>query len=178
VKVSVNDLIVKCNALALRDIKLCNSSFDEKTNSIMENESVDISIAVATPNGLITPIIKNADVKGLSAIAADAKDLALRARDNKLKLEEFQGGTFTISNMGMFGIREFTSIINTPQSCIMAVGTGKKVFVPDGGLNDLSTETQMVVSLSCDRRVVNEEVAAEYLSTFKKYVANPEMLMA
>ena len=128
-------------------------------------------MAVATPAGLITPIIKAADTKGLAALSAEMKDLAARARDGKLKPEEFQGGTFTISNLGMYGIREFSAIINPPQACILAVAAGEqRPVVRDGAL---AIATVMTCTLSVDHRVVDGAVGAEFLAVFKKLLEEP-----
>ena len=123
-KVSVNDFVIRASALALRKIPDANVSWSD--DAILAYQDVDISIAVATPNGLITPIIKQADTKSLRQIAGEMRDLAARGRDGKLKPQEYQGGTFSISNLGMFGIREFAAVINPPQSCILAVGNGEQ----------------------------------------------------
>jgi pyruvate dehydrogenase E2 component (dihydrolipoamide acetyltransferase) len=127
--------------------------------------------AVATPTGLITPIIKAAETKGLAQISNEMKDLAKRARDGKLKPEEFQGGTFSISNLGMFGVREFGAIINPPQGCILAVGVGEqRPVIKDGAL---SIATMMSCTLSVDHRVVDGAVGAEFLAAFKKLIEDP-----
>ena len=139
---------------------------------------VDISVAVATPTGLITPIIKDADRKGLRDISSEMKDLAKRAKDNKLLPEEFQGGTFTISNMGMFGVNNFTAIINPPQACILAIGGAKKKLVPDD--NDpkgFKAATTMEVTLSSDHRSVDGALAATWVNAFQKYIQHPAKLM-
>jgi pyruvate dehydrogenase E2 component (dihydrolipoamide acetyltransferase) len=132
---------------------------------------VDVSVAVATPAGLITPIVKAADTKGLAVISAEVRELAARARDGKLKPEEFQGGTFTISNLGMFGIREFAAIINPPQACLLAVGAGEqRPVVRDGAL---AIATVMSCTLSIDHRVVDGAVGAEFLGAFKGLIEDP-----
>jgi len=175
-KLSVNDFIIKAAGLALKQVPECNSQWLD--TSIRRYKTVDISVAVSTPSGLITPIVKNADAKGLSTISNTVKDLATRARDNKLAPNEFQGGTFTISNLGMFGIKNFTAIINPPQSCILAVGSTEKKLVPDTAQpNGFSVVHTMHVSLSCDHRVVDGAVGAQWLAKFKEHVENPLTLM-
>lgn len=173
-KVSVNDLVVKAAALALREVPAANSSWTD--SDILLYDDVDISIAVATPHGLMTPIVKNADAKSVQDISADIKDLAGRARDNKLKPAEFQGGTFTVSNLGMFGITQFEAIINPPQSCILAVGAGvQQPVVVDG---QIEIGTVMKVTLSVDHRSVDGSVGAEYLQAFRTLIESPERLVA
>ena len=137
-------------------------------------KTVDISVAVAYDGGLITPIIWDADLKGLAQISEEMKELAGRAREGKLMPEEFQGGTFTVSNLGMFGITEFSAVVNPPQACILAVGGGVNKLVPDAG--DVRQVTTMTSRLSSDRRVVDEPTAAAFLQAFAHYVAHPELL--
>uniref|UniRef100_A0A7S2XXU4 Dihydrolipoamide acetyltransferase component of pyruvate dehydrogenase complex n=1 Tax=Fibrocapsa japonica TaxID=94617 RepID=A0A7S2XXU4_9STRA len=181
VKFSVNDLVIRSAALALRD----NAEVNAKWNGseVVPEETVDISIAVATPNGLITPIVTNADKKGLTDISGNVRDLATRARDNKLAPEEFMGGTFTISNLGMFGISEFSAVINLPQAAIMAVGTGARKVVPSPrveGQEEIPpprVATMMTATLSCDRRVINEAAAGKFMNSFKHYLSQPEVLL-
>jgi pyruvate dehydrogenase E2 component (dihydrolipoamide acetyltransferase) len=168
-KISINDFVIRAAALALRQVPAANASWSD--DAILLWERVDISVAVALDDGLITPIVKGADQKGLAQIAAEAKDLALRARAGKLKLEEFQGGTFSISNLGMYGIREFAAVINPPQGCILAVGAGeKRPVVTDG---QLAVATVMTCTLSCDHRVVDGAVGAQFLAAFKKLIEDP-----
>ncbi len=168
-KVSVNDFIIKACALALRKIPQANATWTDDAVRLYDN--VDISVAVSTPEGLITPIVRKADEKTLSAISAEVKDLAGRARDKKLKPEEFQGGGFSISNLGMFGIREFSAVINPPQVCILAVGKGEqRAIVVDG---EMVVANMMTCTLSCDHRVVDGAVGAEFLQAFQAYVENP-----
>ena len=137
----------------------------------MYYEHADISVAVATPSGLITPIIKAAEGKGLATISNEMKDLAVRARDGKLKPEEYQGGTFSVSNLGMFGVKEFAAIINPPQGCILAVGAGEQRPVVKEGA--LAVATVMSCTLSVDHRVVDGAVGAEFLAAFKKLIEDP-----
>jgi pyruvate dehydrogenase E2 component (dihydrolipoamide acetyltransferase) len=168
-KLSVNDFIIRAVALALKKVPAANASFTE--TAIRMYSDVDVSVAVATPSGLITPIVKHADQKGLAAISNEMKALAAKAKDGKLKPEEFQGGTFTISNLGMFGIKDFAAIINPPQGCILAVGAGEqRPVVKDGAL---SIATVMTCTLSVDHRVVDGAVGAEFLAAFKKLIEEP-----
>ena len=182
-KVSVNDFIIRCSALALRDVPEVNGTYNAKTDSLQLSESIDISVAVATPTGLITPIVFDTDKLGLSQITDTVKDLAARAREGKLAPHEYQGGTFSISNLGMFGIDEFSAVINPPQAAILAVGGGSKRLVPTP--YDASKEVQdapgvkllMTARLSADRRVVDEATASLFLSAFRQYMNQPEMLL-
>jgi pyruvate dehydrogenase E2 component (dihydrolipoamide acetyltransferase) len=168
-KLSVNDFIIKAVAVALRQVPNANASFSDDGMLLWDN--VDISVAVAIPGGLITPIVKDADKKGLVAISNAMKDLAARAKDGKLKPEEFQGGSFSISNLGMFGIKDFAAVINPPQGCILAVGAGEQRPVVKNGA--LAIATVMSVTLSVDHRVVDGSVGAEFLAAFKKIVEDP-----
>ncbi len=172
-KLSVNDLIIKACAAALRRHPNVNASFTE--DAIIQYDDVDISIAVAIPDGLITPIIRKADQLGLAAISDAMKDLGARAKAGKLKPEEYQGGGFSISNLGMFGIPEFSAIINPPQAAILAVGAGEKRAVVK---NDaLAIATIMTVTLSVDHRVVDGALGAEFLATLKAIIEDPLSLM-
>ena len=168
-KISVNDFVIRASALAMRQVPSANASWTEEETRIHKN--VDISIAVAIDGGLITPIVKNADNKGLQTISDEMRDLAERARNGKLLPEEFQGGTFSISNLGMYGVKEFSAVINPPQGAILAVGAGeKRAVVKD---NELAIATIMTCTLSVDHRVVDGAVGAEFLSAFKKLVEDP-----
>ncbi|MEM7616776.1 MAG: pyruvate dehydrogenase complex dihydrolipoamide acetyltransferase [Pseudomonadota bacterium] len=169
-KISVNDFIIKASALALRDVPEANASWTDE--AILLYNNVDISVAVAIDGGLITPIVKNADKKNLTIISNEMKDLAQRARLNKLAPEEFQGGGFSISNLGMYGIKRFNAIINPPQSAILAIGAGDKRPVFDDNGN-VSAAMVMDATLSSDHRVVDGAVGAEFLAAFKRYVENP-----
>jgi pyruvate dehydrogenase E2 component (dihydrolipoamide acetyltransferase) len=172
-KVSVNDFVIRAAALALRKVPDANVSWTEE--AILAYQDVDISVAVATPNGLITPIVKQADTKGLRQIAAEMRDLAQRARDGKLKPQDYQGGTFSISNLGMYGVREFAAVINPPQSCILAVGNGEpRAVVVDG---QIVPATMMSCTLSVDHRAVDGALGAEYLAAFKVLVESPYSLL-
>jgi pyruvate dehydrogenase E2 component (dihydrolipoamide acetyltransferase) len=168
-KISVNDFVIKASALALRQVPAANASWTE--SAVRLYQAADVSVAVATPGGLITPIIRNADTKTLSVISAEMRDLAARARENKLKPEEFQGGTFSVSNLGMYGIREFAAVINPPQGAILAVGAGEqRPIVKD---NALAVATMMTCTLSVDHRVVDGVIGAEFLAAFKKLIEDP-----
>jgi pyruvate dehydrogenase E2 component (dihydrolipoamide acetyltransferase) len=169
VKVSVNDLVIKAVALALKKVPEANASFSPE--GIAYHHHADISMAVAIDGGLITPIIRQAELKSLAQIATEAKDLAERARGKKLKPEEFIGGTFSVSNLGMFGIKAFGSIINPPQGCILSVGAGEKRPVVRG--DQLAIATVMTVTLTCDHRVVDGAVGARWLEAFKGLVEDP-----
>ncbi|MCA0301108.1 MAG: pyruvate dehydrogenase complex dihydrolipoamide acetyltransferase [Proteobacteria bacterium] len=172
-KVSVNDMVVKACAKALRDHPECNASWTE--DEMVQYGAVDISVAVATDRGLITPIVRNADLKGLGQIAAETKDLAARAKTGKLKLEEFQGGGFTISNLGMFGVQSFAAIINPPQSMILAVGAGEERAVVRKG--QVVARTMMSCTLAVDHRVVDGAMGAQFLQTLRAYVEQPASML-
>jgi len=172
-KLSVNDLIIKASAAALRRVPKVNASYTDE--AIVLYDDVDISVAVSIDEGLITPIIRQADRKGLAAISNEMKELAGRARAGKLKPEEFQGGGFSISNLGMFGVREFAAIINPPQGAILAVGAGEQRPVVKQGA--LAVATVMSCTLSVDHRVVDGALGAEWLAAFKKIVEDPLSLM-
>jgi len=171
-KVSINDFVVKAVATALQYVPELNVNVVDDTPLSMPN--IDVSVAVATDAGLITPIIKDAANKMVQEISADVKELAGRARENKLKLDEFQGGTFTISNLGMFGITEFTAIINAPQAAILAVGGGRTVINPE----TMKPETVMTSTLSFDRRFIDEALAADFMAVYKTLIERPELLNA
>ena len=173
-KVSVNDMVIKASALALRRVPGCNARWSDDAMQVLE--AIDISVAVATDGGLITPIVFDADRKGLAQISDEMKDLAGRAREGKLLPEEFQGGGFTISNLGMFGIRQFTSIINPPQACILAVSAGEqRPVVRDG---EITVRTMMSVTLTCDHRVVDGVLGAQWLEAFRGFVEAPASMLA
>jgi len=172
-KLSVNDFFIRAAALALMDVPAANASWGEKT--IRQYEAADISMAVATERGLITPVIRNADTKTLAEISEESKILAEKARAGKLRPEEFQGGTFTISNLGMFGIRQFDAILNPPQACILAVGAGEEKPIVKNA--QISIATQMSCTLTCDHRVVDGAVGAEFLAAFRSYVEEPARIL-
>lgn len=168
-KASVNDLVIKAVALALRDVPTANSSWTDEAVLLYNN--VDVSVAVAVDGGLLTPIVRNADQKSIPEISNEMKTLAKKARDGKLQPEEFQGGGFSISNLGMYGIDSFQAIVNPPQSCILAVGAGVEKPIVEHG--QIKTATIMNVTLSSDHRSVDGAVGAEFLKAFKKYIQNP-----
>ena len=173
-KVSVNDILIKASGLALKKVPAANSSWIEGGH-IARHKHADISVAVAIEGGLITPIVKDADQKGLVEISREMKDLAARAREKKLKPEEFQGGTFSLSNLGMFGIDSFASIINPPQGMILSVGAGEeRPVVKDGAL---AIATVMTVTLTCDHRVVDGATGAKWLQAFKTFVEDPMTML-
>ena len=174
VKISVNDMLIKASALALIAEPDCNASFTDK--GIAYHKSAHISVAVAIDGGLITPVIFNAEKKGLATIAAEMKDLASRARERKLKPQEYSGGTFSISNLGMFGIKSFGSIINQPEGMILSVGAGEKRPVVSEK-NEIVPATVMTVTLSCDHRVIGGAEGARWLQAFKRYVESPESML-
>ena len=172
-KLSVNDLVIKAAALALRRLPAVNASWTDE--GMVLYDDVDISVAVSIPDGLITPIIRGADRKGLAAISNEMKDLAARAKAGKLKPEEFQGGSFSISNMGMMGVKDFAAIINPPQAAILAVSAGEqRPVVKDGAL---AIATVMTVTISVDHRVIDGALAAEWLGVFKGIVEDPLQMM-
>ena len=171
-KLSVNDFVILAAAKALKDVPEANASWSEE--AIMVYNNIDISIAVAIDGGLITPVIRNADQKEITVISSEMKDLAKRARENLLKPEEFQGGGFSISNLGMYGIKNFNAIVNPPQGCILAVGMSSKRAII---VNDkIEIRTMMDVNLSCDHRVVDGAVGASFLAAFKKYIESPILM--
>ncbi|MDQ4123418.1 MAG: pyruvate dehydrogenase complex dihydrolipoamide acetyltransferase [Acidobacteriota bacterium] len=172
-KVSINDVIIKCVASALMQHPQANASYQDR--SIRYFERADIGVAVAIPDGLITPIIRNANAKGIAQIASEVKELAGRARDKKLKPEEFTGGTFSISNLGMFGIEEFTAIINPPEAGILAIGKSEpKPVVRDG---EIVVRNMMRVTMSCDHRVIDGATGAKFLKTLKQMLENPMLML-
>ncbi len=169
VKVSVNDMVIKAAASALMRVPAANASYTP--DGLAMHHHADIAMAVAIDGGLITPIIRAAEGKGLARIAQESKDLAERARTRKLKPEEFQGGTFSISNLGMFGIKSFASIINEPHGAILSVGAGEKRAVVRG--EELAIATVMMVTLTCDHRVVDGAIGARWLAAFKAMIEDP-----
>ncbi len=172
-RLSVNDLIIKAAAVTLRRIPKVNASYTE--DNVILYDDVDISVAVSIPDGLITPIVRQADRKGLAAISTEMKDLAARAKTGKLKPEEFQGGGFSISNMGMYGVSDFAAVINPPQAAILAVAAGQQRPVVKNGA--LAIATVMTCTLSVDHRVVDGALGAEWLAAFKAVVEDPMSLM-
>jgi len=169
IKLSVNDFVVRALALALRKVPEANASWGDAATLLYN--TVDVSVAVAVDGGLVTPVVRNADNKGLAQISAEMKDFAARAREGKLAPEEYQGGSFSVSNLGMFGIKEFSAIINPPQAGILAVGAGEqRPVVKDGAL---SVATVMSCTLSGDHRVVDGAVGARLLAAFKALIEDP-----
>ncbi|RHY10912.1 hypothetical protein DYB34_001895 [Aphanomyces astaci] len=178
VAVSLNDFLLKAVASALRDVPEANCGWDAATHSIVPNASVDISVAVATDSGLITPIVPKVQALGLTSINSTFKELVARARANKLKPEEFQGGSFTVSNLGGFGVDNFTAVINPPQACIMAVGRGRaELVVPTDETLPPRKVTLLNVTISSDRRVVDDVIAGQFLQAFKKYMEEPDLML-
>jgi pyruvate dehydrogenase E2 component (dihydrolipoamide acetyltransferase) len=168
-KLSVNDLIIKAMALALRDVPTANVSWTE--TAMVQHRNADVGVAVSIPGGLITPIVRKADEKTLSVISNEMKDMAARARNKKLKPEEYQGGTTAVSNLGMFGIKDFSAVINPPHATILAVGAGEERAVVKNG--EVKIATMMSVTLSTDHRAVDGALGAELLVAFKRHVENP-----
>lgn len=196
VKISVNDFVIRGCALALRDVPEVNGTYDIQTHTVRYNDTIDVSVAVATPTGLITPIVFGTDQLGLAQLTRTIQDLAGRARDGKLQPHEYQGGTFSVSNLGMFGsVSEFSAVINPPQAAILAVGGGTPTLLPAGKSvlydeNDDDVfaagqrpkakpvlQTIMTARLSADRRVVDEATASLFLQAFRHYMQTPELLL-
>lgn len=169
IKVSVNDFIIRASALALTKVPDCNVSY--AGDALLKHKHADIGVAVALDGGLITPIVKAAETKGLGQISAEVKDLAARAKDKKLKPSDYEGGSFSVSNLGMFGIKNFTAVINPPQSAIMAVGAGEERPVVRDGV--LGSATMMTVTLSCDHRAIDGALGAQLLQAFKVLIEDP-----
>lgn len=172
-KISVNDFVIRAAALSLRKVPMLNVSWT--ATAMRQFKDIDVAVAVAIEGGLLTPILKNADQKGLAEISVEMRNLAARAKDGKLAPEEYQGGGFSISNLGMFGVREFSAIINPPQSCILAVGAGEqRAIVKDGAL---SIATMMSCTLSVDHRAVDGALGAEFLQVYKAMLEDPLTMM-
>jgi pyruvate dehydrogenase E2 component (dihydrolipoamide acetyltransferase) len=168
-KLSVNDLVIKAVALALRDIPEANVSWTE--GGMIKHKRADVGVAVSIPGGLITPIVRQSESKTLSAISNEMKDLAKRARDRKLKPDEYQGGSTSVSNLGMFGVKDFAAIINPPHATIFAIGAGEQRAVVKNG--EIKVATVMSVTLSTDHRAVDGALAAELAQAFKRHIENP-----
>ncbi|MFV5442561.1 2-oxo acid dehydrogenase subunit E2 [Acinetobacter oleivorans] len=175
VKLSINDMLIKAAAAALIKVPEVNVQFDETTQSILQFSQADISVAVAIPNGLITPIVKAANQKSLAQISDDMRDLATRAKTGKLQPDEFQGGSFSISNLGMLGIKQFDAIINPPQGAIMALGASESRAVVENG--NVVVREIVTATLSCDHRVIDGAVGAKFLASFKQFVENPALIL-
>ncbi|CAN5473820.1 pyruvate dehydrogenase complex dihydrolipoamide acetyltransferase [soil metagenome] len=172
-KLSVNDFVIKAMGIALQKIPEANVSWTEA--AMLRHKHSDIGVAVALPFGLITPIIRQAEIKTLSAISAEMKDLAARAKGKKLKPNEYQGGSSSVSNLGMYGIKDFTAVINPPQSSILAVGTSEDRAVVRNG--QIVAASMMSVTLSCDHRAIDGALGAELITAFKKLIENPVMMV-
>ena len=172
-KLSVNDFVIKAMAVALQHKPDCNVSWTE--GGMLKHKHSDIGVAVAMPGGLITPIIRNAETKSLSTISSEMKDFAARARARKLKPEEYQGGTTAVSNLGMYGIKDFTAVINPPHASILAVGTSEERAVVRAG--KIEAAHIMSVTLSCDHRAIDGALGAELIGAFKMLIENPVMMM-
>ncbi|QBL93208.1 Dihydrolipoyllysine-residue succinyltransferase component of 2-oxoglutarate dehydrogenase complex [Komagataeibacter saccharivorans] len=172
-KISVNDMLIKAVAVTLRRVPKVNVSYTD--DAVLVYDDVDISVAVSIPDGLITPIVRKADTKSLRQISTETRDLVARARAGKLKPEEFQGGTFSISNMGMYGVKAFSAIINPPQAAILAIAAAERRAVVKG--DQITIATVMTVTLSVDHRVVDGALAAEWVSAFRAVVENPMSLV-
>jgi pyruvate dehydrogenase E2 component (dihydrolipoamide acetyltransferase) len=172
-KLSVNDFVIKAMALALQKIPEANVSWTEA--AMLRHKHSDIGVAVALPFGLITPIIRQAELKSLSVISNEMKDLAARAKAKKLKPNEYQGGTSSVSNLGMYGIKDFTAVINPPQSSILAVGTGEDRAVVRNG--QIVVASMMSVTMSCDHRAIDGALGAQLITAFKKLIENPVMMV-
>lgn len=172
-KLSVNDFVIKASAMALKKVPSANATYTDE--AILLHKHADIGVAVAIDGGLITPIVWKAETKGLKQISAEIKDMAARARAKKLKPEEYQGGTFSVSNLGMFGITSFASIVNQPHGAIMSVGAGEERAVVRGG--EIVVRTMMTVTLTCDHRVVDGAVGAEFLAAFRQFIEEPASML-
>ena len=175
VKLSINDMLIKAAAAALIKVPQVNVQFDEENQQILQFEQADISVAVAIENGLITPIIKAANRKSLAQISNDMRDLATRAKTGKLAPDEFQGGSFSISNLGMLGIQQFDAIINPPQGAILALGAAEKRAVIEN--DEIVVREMVTATLSCDHRVIDGALGAQFLSAFKQFVENPALIL-
>ncbi|WP_151976983.1 2-oxo acid dehydrogenase subunit E2 [Acinetobacter soli] len=175
VKLSINDMLIKAAAAALIKVPQVNVQFDEENQQILQFEQADISVAVAIENGLITPIIKAANRKSLAQISNDMRDLATRAKIGKLAPDEFQGGSFSISNLGMLGIQQFDAIINPPQGAILALGTAEKRAVVEN--DEIVVREMVTATLSCDHRVIDGALGAQFLSALKQFVENPALIL-
>ncbi|HRI51222.1 MAG TPA: 2-oxo acid dehydrogenase subunit E2, partial [Pseudomonadota bacterium] len=178
-KVSVNDFILKALARALRLVPAANMSFGPDGQSAIRHQRVDLSVAVALDDGLITPVVRSADTKSLGALAKEVRELAQRGRDKKLRPEEYTGGTFSLTNLGMYGIREFFAIINPPESGILAVGQVEKrpVVVEKDGQDEIRVERRLTLTLSCDHRIVDGALGAKLLAEIVRGLSQPMLLV-
>ena len=173
IKISVNDFVIRATALALMKVPAANVQY--AGDKMYWYERADVSVAVAIEGGLVTPVVRGANLKGLAEISSNVKELAGKARDGKLMREEYAGGTISISNLGMFGITEFSAVINPPQGAILAIGAGVQKPVVKNG--ELAVGTVMSVTMSCDHRAIDGTVGAEFLAAFKTYIENPVMML-
>ena len=172
-KLSVNDFVIKALALALQEVPAANATWTE--GGMLVHRHSDVGVAVAVEGGLFTPIIRHAELKTLGEVSNEMKDLAARARNRRLAPQEYQGGTTSISNLGMFGVKSFDAVINPPHATILAVGAGEKRAIVDG--DDVRVATIMSCTLSCDHRVVDGAVGAELLNAFKKFIEDPVRML-
>lgn len=172
-KISVNDFIVKALALALQEVPEANVTFTPE--ALLRHKTSDVGVAVAIPGGLVTPIIRNAEAKSLREISGEIKELSARAKERRLKPLEYEGGVSTVSNLGMFGVRNFSAVINPPQSTILAVGAGEARIVARNGVPAVAT--MMTVTLSCDHRAVDGALGAQLLAAFKRLVERPAAML-
>ena len=173
-KLSVNDLVIKAMAMALMAVPDANVTWTE--GGMLKHKRADVGVAVSIPGGLITPVVRNADTKTLSQISNEMKDLAARARKRKLKPEEYQGGSTAISNLGMFGVKDFAAVINPPHATILAVGAGEERAIVEKG--EIKVATLMTVTMSTDHRAVDGALGAELLAAFKRYIEAPAAMLA
>lgn len=176
IKLSVNDFIIKAAALALSKVPQVNTSWDSQRGESIVHKTIDVAVAVALDSGLITPVIRDANTKSLQKISEEMKDLAERARTNKLKPHEYQGGSFSISNLGMFGITEFAAVINPPQGCIMAIGGIKQRVTFDENTKKFTSRSTLTVTLSYDGRAISDHDMALWLEHFSHYLSDPQIM--
>ena len=175
VKISFNDIVIKAVASALKVHPNVNTSWINETSTVRTNHHISIGVAMAVEDGLLVPVVKFADQKTLAQLSAEVKEFSAKASEKKIKLEELQGNTFTVSNLGMFGIEEFTSILNAPESCIMAIGAITQTPVVRN--DELAIGNIMKVTLTCDHRTVDGASGAKFLQTFKSFVENPVTML-
>ena len=173
-KISVNDFIVKALALALQEVPDANVTYTPE--AMLRHKASDIGVAVSIPGGLVTPLIRNAQAKSVREISGEIKELSARAKDRKLKPAEYEGGVSAVSNLGMFGVRNFTAVINPPQSTILAVGAGEQRILAKNGAPAVAT--MMTVTLSCDHRAVDGALGANLLAAFKRFIEHPAAMLA
>ena len=174
IKISVNDFVIRACGIALQDIPQANVSYHNE-DEMLQHSTSDISVAVAIEGGLITPIVRGAEHKGLRQLSHEMSELASRARNGKLMPEEYQGGSFSISNLGMYGVKQFDAVINPPQACILAVGLGEQRPVVKN--NEVVPATVMSCTLSVDHRVVDGAIGARLLGKIRQYIENPALML-